>query len=138
LESPDAIGDVQRRIFNSRTSSFIDSDGDSKMTSHQRSTMINSIKSMISEDLVSRQHLQDRLLAEGDWLFLNDFLQTFNFTVPVNETVGLGNIDFDLKTIVCEDFGVRDIVTEGTGNNTEYDLTFSISGVTMKCHFDYR
>ena len=107
------------------------------MSPHQRSTMINSIKSMVSEDLASNQHLQDRFLAEGDWLFLNDFLRTFNFTIPVNESVRLGNIDFEIKTINCEDFGVRDIVTEGNGGR-EYDLTFSIAGVTMTCYFDYR
>ena len=137
IEFPDAVDDVRGRIFNTRTSSFLDSDGDSMMSPHQRSTMINSIKSMVSEDLASNQHLQDRFLAEGDWLFLNDFLRTFNFTIPVNESVRLGNIDFEIKTINCEDFGVRDIVTEGNGG-TEYDLTFSIAGVTMTCYFDYR
>lgn len=103
----------------------------------KKAILLNNIKHMIGREYHG-ELLQSRYLAEGDWDFLNDFFAVIGpIEIEVNETFAFSNIDFTISAIQCENFGIGDIVTTGSGTVTQQDLSFFVSGITVECNLDY-
>jgi len=111
-------------------------DLNNKLTAEQKRLLKNNIQNMILQDIYSHDE-EDRKLAEGDWDFLDDFFNTFNFETTLGETFNVGGIAFTIETIKCDSFDISDIITDGSGTTTQYDLSFSVTGITLQCDLDY-
>lgn len=109
-----------------------------KITTEQKSKLRNSIKELIVQDIYKEDnHKTNRLLQERGWDFINEFLETFEFEVPVDQTINVAGIEFVLGSITCGDFAIDDIETTGSGASSEYELSFLVNGITLTCQFDY-
>jgi uncharacterized protein YprB with RNaseH-like and TPR domain len=109
------------------------------ITTEQKSKLRNSIKELIVQDIYKEDnHKTNRLLQERGWDFINEFLETFEFEVPVDQTINVAGIEFVLGSIACDNFAIDDIETTGSGVSSEYELSFLVNGITLTCQFDYR
>lgn len=108
------------------------------ITTEQKSKLRNSIKELIVQDVYKEDnHKTNRLLQERGWDFINEFLETFEFEVPVDQTINVAGIEFVLGSITCDNFAIDDIETTGSGASSEYELSFLVNGITLTCQFDY-
>lgn len=106
-----------------------------KIPPEQRNMLQQNIKNLFvkrkNEDKI------ERLLVEGDWDFLNEYLATQSFEVDVDTTSNFNGIDFTIGTVSCENFAIKDIITEGSGSSTLYNLIFLVKGISLDCVMSY-
>lgn len=95
--------------------------------------MKHNLRNMILDDLNERR----RSIEEGDWMFINEYLDNINLNITINETFDFLGIDFELVSLTCDELRISDIDTEGSAS-TQYDLGFSISGISLSCVLNYR
>jgi len=114
-------------------------DARSFLTTDQKRNLKNSFKSGVKDLILQRKYesTNSRFLEEGDWDFINDIIGELEFEVPLDLETELAGIDFTIGSLSCNSISFDDIITEGSGSTTEYNLSFRVTGITVSCSFDY-
>jgi len=109
------------------------------ITNDQKRKLESSVKSGVKDFILQRnsESNNNRFLEEGDWDFINDILADLDFDFELDTETDIAGIEFTFGTLSCNSISINDIITEGSGSATEYNLSFRVTGINLNCMFDY-
>lgn len=83
--------------------------------------------------------LDSELAGDENLIPINDLLKDYEFKVPINQTKRFGTINLTVGTATCGQISVGTVDTSRSGNIfKKYDISLTVSGITMTCSIDYR
>jgi hypothetical protein len=105
------------------------------ITTEQKAILQNSLQNLIlhsaDKDDLSRH------LADGDWEFINEFLETFDLDIPIGESINFLGLNFVIEGIRCDSFEISDIDIKGSNASQDVRLSFFVTGIDLSCTLDY-
>jgi hypothetical protein len=105
------------------------------ITTEQKAILQNSLQNLIlhsaDKDDLSRH------LADGDWEFINEFLETFDLDIPIGESINFLGVNFVIEGIRCDSFEISDIDIKGSNASQDVRLSFFVTGIDLSCTLEY-